>query len=173
MTRPDIPAIPLAADEAITLSAFLNFYRAALLDRAFGLSMAQMNTPLPPSSLTLARLLSHMTFVEYCWFQERLDGEALPAPFVDLDWERDPDAEMIAFGDASPNELVAGLAQSIANSNERTVKAASLDQLSRATNPAGEHWSLRWILIHMIEEYARHCGHADLIRESIDGDTAQ
>lgn len=171
MTRPDIPEIPLAADETTMLSAFLNFYRAALLDRVFGLSTAQMNTPLPPSSLTLARLLSHMTFVEYCWFQERLDGEPLPQPFDDLDWDRDPDAEMVAFGAASPDDLVTSLNESIADSNTRTAKADSLDQLSKATNAAGEHWSLRWILIHMIEEYARHCGHADLIRESIDGDT--
>ncbi len=59
-----------------------------------------------------------------------------------------------------------------ADSRRRCQQAKSLDQLSVDSNPNGEHWNLRWIVVHMIEEYARHCGHADFIRESIDGDTA-
>jgi len=61
----------------------------------------------------------------------------------------------------------------VEDSNRRTAAASSLDQLSSAPTWTGEHWNLRWVLVHMIEEYARHCGHADLIRESIDGDQAR
>ncbi len=75
--------------------------------------------------------------------------------------------------DTLPSEqLLAEFNEACDDSRRRTAAAESLDQLSVATNPRGERLNLRWILVHMIEEYARHCGHADLIREAIDGDTA-
>ena len=172
MPRLPPPEIPLQADERTTLGAFLDYYRAALLDRARDLPHAQLQVALPPSSLTLSRLIGHMTLVEHIWFLERFDGDEMPDEFGSLDWDADPDAEMALAETWSVEDLVARFQAACADSRARTAAAASLDQVSTRPNRSGEHWSLRWILVHMIEEYARHCGHADLIRESIDGDVA-
>ncbi len=172
MPRPAPPPIPLQADERTTLVAFLDFYRAALLDRAHGLSDDQLQVTLPPSTLTLSRLIGHMILVEQTWFVDRFAGEPMPAPWTDHDWSVDPDAEMDLAQTWTGERLFDEFERVVADSRLRVDPAASLDQLSARTNRAGEHWSLRWIIVHMIEEYARHCGHADLIRESIDGDTA-
>ena len=173
MTRPPAPPIPLEADERTMLTAFLDFYRAALLDRAHGLDHIQLNTALSTSTLTLSRLLGHMALVEAEWFRVRFDGDEHVAPFVDLDWSSDPDAEMSLAQTWTPEELAAVYNDAIVDSRARVAATASLDAVSSAANNWGEKWSMRWILVHMIEEYARHCGHADLIRESIDGDTCQ
>ena len=173
MMRPSAPPIPLAADEGTTLVAFLDHYRAALLDRAWGLDHEQMNTALPPSTLSLARLIGHMTYVEYFWFFERFDGLAEPAYVIGLDWDADPDAEMTRAESLPIAQLLSEYDAACANSRQRILEATPLEQLSVEANGDGEQWSLRWILVHMIEEYARHCGHADLIRESIDGDTVR
>ncbi|BAN01899.1 DinB family protein [Ilumatobacter coccineus] len=172
MTRPPVPPIPFAADERTTLNAFLDQYRAAFLDRAWGLDSTQLNITLPPSSLSLARLIGHMTGVENCWFLERFDGQPEPAYAAALDWEADPDAEMTRAETLPVDQLLAEFDEACNDARRRAAAADSLDQLSTATSPSGERYSLRWIMVHMIEEYARHCGHADLIRESIDGDTA-
>ena len=92
--------------------------------------------------------------------------------FSSLDWDADRDAEMTLSSTMSVDELVTLYKDAIADSDARIAAADSLDQLS-TTGRDGEPWSLRWILIHMVEEYARHCGHADLIRESIDGDVCE
>ena len=172
MDRPPAPPIPLEADERTMLLAFLDFYRAELRDRAWGLDAAQLDRQHPPTTLTIARLLSHMAWVEEIWFRVRLDGDDFGDPWATLDWDADDDAEMTHGEQLGPDELVALYDRSIDDSNRRIAAATSLDQRSVGTNRDGDHWSLRWILVHMIEEYARHCGHADLIRESIDGDTA-
>jgi uncharacterized damage-inducible protein DinB len=152
------------------LLAFLDFYRAALVDRALELTHEQLNIGHPPSSLTLSRLIGHMALVEYTWFRERFAGDEIPEPFAALDWDADRDAEMTLAQTWSIDELLAQFSAAVADSRARIDTASSLNQLSIHTNREGEQWSLRWILVHMIEEYARHCGHADLIRESIDGD---
>ena len=172
MDRPPPPPIPKQADERTMLLAFLDNYRADLLDRAWGLDATQLQQTLPPSSLSIGRLLSHMAMVEYNWFKVRLDGEEMHEIFSSLDWDADRDAEMTLSSTMSVDELVTLYKDAIADSDARIAAADSLDQLS-TTGRDGEPWSLRWILIHMVEEYARHCGHADLIRESIDGDVCE
>lgn len=172
MIRPLLPSIPLQADERTMLLAFLDYYRDALVDRTFGLDHEQMNIALSPSSLTLGRLISHMAVVEQIWFRVRFDGVDLEQPWSELDWETDRDAEMTQSQGWSVEEVMSQFQSSVADSRTRIEAAASLDQVSVKENGDGEKWSLRWILVHMIEEYARHCGHADLIRESIDGDVA-
>jgi len=169
MTRSVLPPIPLAAGERETLVAFLDFYRAALLDRAHGLTDDQLQIALAPSTLTLSRLIGHAALVEYTWFRERFDGETMPEPFASFDWEADRDAEMTLAQTWSGTELTRRFSEAIADSRGRIEAAESLDQLSSLPNSAGDRWNLRWILVHMIEEYARHCGHADFIRQSIDG----
>ena len=172
MTRPAPPPLPLQADERTMLLAFLEFYRMALVDRALGLDHGQLQVAVAPSSLTLSRLIGHMTLVEQTWFCERFDGEDIAEPWFSFDWDADRDSEMAYAQTLDPAELFAQFDNAVADSRRRIDEAVSLDQLSKTPNQHGEHWSMRWILIHMIEEYARHCGHADLIRESIDGDVA-
>lgn len=161
------------AGELETLVSFLDYYRAEFIDRAFGLSDEQMQVTLAPSTLTLSRLVGHMAAVELGWFQRAFAGESVADPWGSLDYEADRDAEMAYAQTLGRTELIALFEAAVADSRARVDAAESLDQLSVHPHPrTGEHWNLRWILLHMIEEYARHCGHADLIRESIDGDTA-
>lgn len=170
--RPTAPELDLVGDERHMLRQFLRFYRGALLDRAWGLTREQLQQTLPPSTLSLGRLISHMAYVEEIWFRVRFDGEE-PDFIVTLDFESDSDAEMTHSETLSVAELLELYNNAVADSDRREAAAASLDQVSKATHPKFDKpWNLRWIMIHMIEEYARHCGHADLIRESIDGDTA-
>lgn len=154
------------------LDRFLDYYRADFVDRAWGLDGEQLNAHHGPTTLTLARLIGHMTAVEYGWFTDVLDGDPLPQMYLDMDWQADPDAEMTRAETLSADQLRDEFEAVVAESHRRA-GAHELDDLSVKPSKSGESWSLRWILIHMIEEYARHCGHADLIRESIDGDLAR
>ncbi len=171
MTRPLPPDIPQQADERTTLLAFLQFYRGALLDRSLELTEAQFRTTHPPTSLSLARLVAHMAWVEQIWFRKRLHGGGMPDHFAALDFDASADAEM-DLGDTMPmDQVFAMFTDSVADADGRIAECSSLDQISAEPGRDGTHWNLRWIVVHMIEEYARHCGHADLIREAIDGDT--
>ena len=171
MTRPPEPPIPRSADEWTMLNSFLDYYRAALLDRAWGLDEEQLRTPLAPSRLTIGGLVSHMAMVEYTWYKSRFAGHDMDERFTSLDWDADPDAEMALGESLTVDKLYELFDEAVRDSRQRVKNAASLDDMSaKDRNGDGEHWDLRWIMIHMIEEYARHCGHADLIRESIDGD---
>ena len=115
-----------------------------------------------------------MTLVESVWFRQRFEGDDEAEPYASLDWDADADAEMTLAQTWPVDELFSRFHAEVEHSRATTVAAApSLDALSARPDRNGEHWNLRWILVHMIEEYARHCGHADLIRESIDGDTAE
>jgi len=105
--RPAPPKIANAADERATLESFLDYYRAALVDRAWGLSHQQMQQQLAPSDLSLAGLINHMAMVERNWFQVRFAGEDMPDPWVSLDWEADRDAEMTAARALSIEQLLA------------------------------------------------------------------
>ena len=172
MNRPEAPHIPFAADERTMLMAFLDFYRASLLDRAWGLDHEQLQRTHPPSTLTLARIIGHMAWVEDIWFRVRFDGVETAPVWAAIDWDADNDGEMTLAESWSVEELMSHFDAAVADSNARTAATPSLDQLSSMPTYTGENWDLRWILVHMIEEYARHCGHADFIRESIDGDIA-
>lgn len=111
-----------------------------------------------------------MVAVEQNWFRVRFAGGEYGEPWNSLDFSTDKDAEMTIAETWSGDEVRSRFDETIAES--RTIAAnAGLDDLSVKADRDGNHWNLRWILVHMIEEYARHCGHADLIRESIDGDT--
>ncbi len=172
-TRPEPPDIDHYGAEREALRQFLDYYRSALVDRAWGLTNEQLQITLPPSTLTLSRLIAHMAVVEAWWFREQLDGEDPDELVASLDFDADADAEMTHGQNLETEALLEWFWASVEDSRRREAQAASLDQISVGSHPrSGERWNLRWIMIHMIEEYARHCGHADLIRESIDGDTA-
>jgi uncharacterized damage-inducible protein DinB len=163
----------LQADERTTLVAFLDYHRATFLGKIEGLTREQMNVALAPSDLTLASLTKHLALVEDSWFQERFVGvEVEPwasAPFdVDRDWE------MHSASDDSPDDLVALYRAAIARSQATLNTVESLDARSAVNDRReGIPYSMRWILVHMIEETARHNGHADFIRQSIDGRTGE
>jgi uncharacterized damage-inducible protein DinB len=163
----------LQADERTTLVAFLDYHRATFLGKIEGLTREQMNVALAPSDLTLASLTKHLALVEDSWFQERFVGvEVEPwasAPFdVDRDWE------MHSASDDSPDALVALYRAAIARSQATLNTVESLDARSAVNDRReGIPYSMRWILVHMIEETARHNGHADFIRQSIDGLTGE
>ncbi|MBC7279100.1 DinB family protein [Nocardioides sp.] len=162
---------PYVADESTTLRTFLDFHRATLLRQVAGLDHEQLNRPVPPSTMTLAGIVKHMAHVEDVWFGVRLAGADQAPPFDTAPWDEDVDWDFSSAKADDPETLRALLREAIARSNELTDAAESLDQIAVGRTRDGQSLSLRWILVHMIEEYARHCGHADLMREAIDGAT--
>ena len=156
--------------ERDTLVTFLDYYRTVLVRKAVGLDPTQLDTRLGPSTLTIGGLVKQMGLVEDHWFHGVLLGNDQPEPWASADWDRSPDWEFDTAPNDSPAELLAQFRTSVARSD---AAIASVDDLDRtaAGSSRREPTNLRWILVHMIEEYARHCGHADLIRESIDGRT--
>jgi len=168
---------PTAADEATTLRAFLDFHRRTLLQKADGLDAAGLAATLPPSTITLGGLLHHLAYVEDHWFGAVLHGDAPHAWWTDADWAADRDWEWTVARTLSPDELRHRFTATAARSDERierALAAGGLDAVAvRRDRDTGEPVSLRWILVHLVEEYARHNGHADLIRESVDGATGE
>jgi hypothetical protein len=169
------PTTPLPTDEAptaderTTLMAFLDYQRAVLARKLEGLSDEQARmAACPPSDLTMLGLVRHMADVERSWFRRALFAEDAPPIFYgDAHPDGDEDGDFHAPPGATVAEALSTYWAEIDIAN-RNAAAASLDdveQRERAT------YSLRWILVHMVEEYARHCGHADLLRQAIDGAT--
>ena len=166
---PPLVVPPFDADERAMLLGFLDLYRATLIRKAAGLTQEELARPLPPSTLTLGGLLKHMAVVEDDWFTSDMAGRDLPEPWVSVDWEVDPDWDLNSAKDDSPEELLTLFETACERSRAVVAACDSLDQRSMKTDRRGEYFTLRWILVHMIEEYARHCGHADFLREAIDG----
>jgi uncharacterized damage-inducible protein DinB len=170
------PEPPLAADETASLLGFLDYQRATLAWKCGGLDTAGLNVTIGASSMTLGGVLKHMAVVEDHWFSRRLYGRGRRHPWNTIDWESDPDWDWRTAADDSPEELFSVWQDSVARSRALVAEALAvggLEQLAQDGWPDGRAPSLRWILLHMIEEYARHNGHADLIRESIDGLTGE
>jgi uncharacterized damage-inducible protein DinB len=167
---------PPAADEATTLLAFLDYQRDTLRWKCSGLDAAQLSTSLPPSTVTLGGLLKHLSVVEAGWLNLTFaGGVARPSWLAEMDPENDAWSFTTAAG-AEPGQLMAWFDESIEVSDRVIAEAlAGPDGLATLSvqEDDGTRVSLRWILCHLIEEYARHNGHADLIRESIDGATGE
>ena len=170
------PEPPLAADETGTLLGFLDFHRATLAWKCSGLDAAGLRATAAASSMTLGGLLKHLAYVEDAWFSQSLHGHERQPPWDTVDWKADPDWDWHSAAEDTPEELFALWRDAVARSRSLVGEALAdggLDQLARRTWPDGRAPSLRWILVHMIEEYARHNGHADLLRESVDGQTGE
>ena len=170
------PEPPLAADEAGTLLGFLDYQRATLEWKCAGLDAAGLGATTAASSMTLGGLLKHMAYVESEWFSRSLHGRDREAPFDTVDWKADPDWEWHSAAGDTPDQLRTLWQDAVERSRARVAEALAsggLDQLARRSWPDGSAPSLRWILCHMIEEYARHNGHADLLREAVDGQTGE
>jgi uncharacterized damage-inducible protein DinB len=159
---------PFVADERAMLDAWLDYHRATLLIKCEGLDAAQLRErSVPPSSLSLLGLVRHMTEVERAWFRRTLLGEDAPRIYS-VEGRKDGDFDDVDTADAQA--VLAAYAAEVDRC--RTISAAhrDLDALG-ASHRHGQGVSLRWIYVHMIEEYARHNGHADFLRERIDGRT--
>jgi uncharacterized damage-inducible protein DinB len=170
------PEPPLSGDEVDTLLGFLDYQRATLDWKTRGLDAEGLDTKVAASTMTLGGILKHLALVEDAWFSRSLHGNDRSEPWNAVDWEATPDWDWESAADDSPEDLVALWRGSIEQSRRLVADALAgggLDQLARRTWPDGSAPSLRWILVHMIEEYARHNGHADLIREAIDGETGE
>ena len=155
------------------LTAFLELQRATMLWKCEGLSAEQLAQPHPPSTLTLGGLLNHLALVEDSWFWVRFSGLPDDDRWAGIDWDADPDYEFRTAADVEPDELRRRYEQACARSRKVVAGAESLDQLSVQPRGNGARFQLRWMLLHMIEETARHAGHADLLREAIDGSTGE
>ena len=157
---------PLIADERTMLDAWLDWHRATLLQKCAGLDGTQLGTrSVTPSGLSLLGLVRHMTDNERGWFGDF-------AGLDDLDVYSTPGRPDAGFDDADPQRAEADLAAYRAEIDacRRLIAGHDLDE-QREIARLGRVFSLRWIYVHMLEEYARHNGYADLLRESIDGAT--
>ncbi|MEJ7706517.1 MAG: DinB family protein [Nocardioidaceae bacterium] len=155
---------PTTADERTMLETWLDFHRETLLWKAAGLSDVQLKTAaVPPSTLTLLGLVRHMAEVERGWFAA-VCGQDETDIYCS---EQDPDGDWNNLADADVKADFATLRREIALYREH----APQHSLEETHAGRTREYSLRWIYVHMIEEYARHNGHADLLRESLDGVT--
>lgn len=170
---------PQVADEITTLRSYVAFYRATIRRQCEGLTPEQLRTPLPPSTMTLAGMLKHLAYVEDVWFNVRLAGNEPAPPWDTVDWAADDDWDWHSALDDTPEQLTSVFDGAVAVS-ERILDqvlaeappsgAGALDRIAVRAGRRGPI-SLRWILVHMVEEYSRHAGHADLLREALDGAT--
>ncbi|MGW2177484.1 DinB family protein [Streptomyces sp. NPDC001732] len=155
----------LVADEREMLTDYLAWFRSTLLHKCAGLTGEQLaEQTVEPSNLTLLGLIRHMAKVERVWFRERFAGRTLDPMY---DPEKGKDADFEDLDPARAAEDHARLVEEWRLADE-IVAGASLDD---TFTHAGEVYSLRMIHLHMIAEYARHIGHADLVRERLDGVT--
>ncbi|MEU9040127.1 MULTISPECIES: DinB family protein [unclassified Kitasatospora] len=158
---------PRTSDERTTLTGFLDYQRDTLAMKCVGLTTEQLRARvLEPSGLSLLGLVRHLAEVERSWFRNVFNDEARPG------FWKNPDGTFAEFDTetADPDEAFAIWRRECDHARELVAAAESLDVLGRHGE---EVFSLRWILTHMIEEYARHNGHADLLREHLDGTTGE
>jgi uncharacterized damage-inducible protein DinB len=171
------PQPPLDGDETATLLGFLDLQRATLAWKTAGLDAGALRVSVAASSVTLGGLLKHMALMESLWFSRWLHGRSPGPPWETVDWDGDPDRAWHSAAEDSPEELRSLWEGAVERARAAVAEALGDGGLAtQATVPPWEDDSrptLRWILVHMIEEYARHNGHADLIRESIDGQTGE
>ncbi len=168
-TAPEITRqfVPDVAGERPMLEAWLEFHRQTLLHKCSGLTAEQLrDCAVPPSNLSLLGLVRHMAEVERGWFRRRVAGEDVGFLFSS---EADPDGEFEHVGTADAEQDFATYQREIELAREAAAGHDLDETFFHARRNA--QMSVRWVYVHMIEEYARHNGHADLLRERIDGAT--
>ena len=162
---------PVAGDEIETLVGALERNRRTFAWKCGGLDHEAMQRTLGPSSMTLGGLVKHLALVEDEYFTRQLTGAAtLSPPFEGVDFDADPDWEWRTASESTPAELMT-LWEECVERSRRHVAAAYADGPDVRTRTPWQNGvpALRRLMVDMIEEYARHTGHADLIRESVDG----
>lgn len=167
---------PLAAGERESLLAFLDYHRHTFAWKVGGLDSEGLRATVGASTMTLGGMVKHLALVEESWCSRRLHGNPLGAPWAEVDWAADPDWDWHSAADDQPEELLDLWRAAVDRSRQLVTEAlqdGGLDQLAVGALQDGSRPSLRWVLLHLIEEYARHNGHADLLRETIDGETGE
>jgi len=156
------------------LIGFLEYQRATFAHKTHGLDAAGLAARIAASSMTLGGMLNHLAFVEDHWFSHILWGNERGQPWRAVDWDSDPDWDWRTAADCSPQLLTDRWRASL-EASRRHLGAVDGDLSASSALAArtGDTVSVRWILVHMIEEYARHNGHADLFREAIDGSVGE
>lgn len=163
---------PVAGDEVATQLGALDRQRSYVAWKCGGVDAAGMRATVGASAVTLGGLLKHLALVEDHTFGWKFLGRPLGPPWDAVDFDADPDWEWRTAADDSPDELMALWEAAVARSRaivDEALAGEGLDTLSLRPWPDGRAPSLRRLVVDMIEEYARHVGHADLIRESVDG----
>ncbi|HMG31597.1 MAG TPA: DUF664 domain-containing protein [Jiangellaceae bacterium] len=163
---------PLAGTEVEHLVGALDRLRTTFRWKAGGLDAAGLQARTAASSLTLGGLLKHLAAQEDYAFSTKLSGEPLGAPWDATGWDGDNDWEFTSAADDTPEQLYALWDGAVERSRARLDAALAdggLDQLVHLSAPDGRHASLRRLLCDLVEEYGRHTGHADLLREAVDG----
>jgi uncharacterized damage-inducible protein DinB len=170
---------PHAGSESETLFGFLDYHRDTLRIKAEGLDAAQLDQRLEPSTITLGGLLKHMAYVEDWWVNQVFADNPAPEPWASVDWHADNDWDWHSAAQDDPEQLRSRLDETIATSDrilhDAFAHPSALESMSRRTfrKDPSRVYNRRWILVHLIEEYSRHNGHADLVRESIDGSVGE
>jgi uncharacterized damage-inducible protein DinB len=170
-TAPEVTrqSAPYIAGERQMLEAWLDFHRHTLLAKCAGLTADQLRLrAAPPSGLSLLGLVRHMTEVERGWFRRRVGGEDIDFQYSS---EADPDGEFDHVDEADAEHDVAEYQREIERARKATAGHGLDETFHHELRDADV--SVRWAYVHMIEEYARHNGHADLLRERIDGATGE
>jgi hypothetical protein len=173
MTDSDRPwEPPTAGTEAEHLVGALDRLRATFRWKADGLDAAGLRARVGASALTLGGLLKHLALVEDHVFTTKLHGEPVGAPWDSSGWDGSDDWEFASAAGDTPEQLYASWDGAVARSRARldaALAAGGLDQPVHVTAADGRHASLRRLLCDLVEEYGRHTGHADLLREAVDG----
>jgi hypothetical protein len=163
---------PLAGTEAEHLVGALDRLRTTFRWKADDLDAAGLQTRIGTSSVSLGGLLKHLAAVEDYTFTNKLRGEPIGAPWDATDWDGSNDWEFTSSANDTPEQLYALWDGAVERSRARldaALVAGGVDQLVHVCRPDGRHASLRRLLCDLIEEYGRHTGHADLLREAVDG----
>jgi len=161
---------PITGGEKETLEAFLDYHRRTLLMKVEGIGDDELRRPMVPSGTSLLGMVKHLAYVERWWFGHCFAGADVTFPWSD----DDPDADWRVEADETTSAITALYDSECARGRSIVAEVDDLDRrAARAVGRRQEQPSLRWILIHMIEETARHNGHADILREMIDGTTGE
>jgi hypothetical protein len=156
------------SDEVAHLSLILDEQREIFRHKAGGLDQDQLQRTLPPSDLNLGGMVKHLAFVEDWWFAHTLVDDQAEL-WASVDWEADNDWDWHSATEDSPEQLWALWERAVSRSRDAVAADPRPERTAVRTRRSGEPFTLRWLLVHTIQEYARHNGHADLIRQSIDG----
>jgi uncharacterized damage-inducible protein DinB len=154
--------VPPRGNEKDSLKAAMDRHRDAVLWKLQGLDDEQLRRPMTPSGTNLLGLVKHLAYTEYGWFCEPFGRDFVPSPAVD---DKD-DLEMTVTADETTADIIAFYAKARADA-DAAIEALDVEALGDAW--FGEQVTMRWVLIHMVEETARHAGHMDILRELIDG----
>ena len=158
--------VPVRGNEKEILGGFLDHYRKTMIDVCEGLSFDELRKPRTPSGTSLLGLVKHLAWCEIGWFQECVAGHTVDFP---PEFDTDPDADLRVGEDESTEEIM-DLYRKACEDSRAVLDKASLDDLAWSEYRQF-NYNARWVVVHMIEETARHAGHADILREMIDGRT--